>query len=261
VTHSYLIQGNSNEIVTHPQRALGHKSAFTLIELLVVIAILAVILFPVFGRARENARRSSCQSNMKQIALGVLQYTQDYDEKFPGLFSNGVYWNQTLDPYLKSIQIFQCPSITGAYISNLATSPSRPSYGMNASMGAAPSGIAGISQASVNNAAELVMLADNYLEAKPNQCDGWSKSSIVNDGGFSFLWWDTTEARAGVANPVTPGGPSKNAAGPDARHLGGANAAFADGHVKWINYSKLYNSPTGVAAPYTTWRQWYSDAP
>ena len=62
------------------------KSAFTLIELLVVIAIIAIlasILFPVFGRARENARRASCQSNLKQMALGLKQYTQDYDEKFP----------------------------------------------------------------------------------------------------------------------------------------------------------------------------------
>ncbi|RYG63911.1 DUF1559 domain-containing protein, partial [bacterium] len=64
----------------------SRKGAFTLIELLVVIAIIAIlaaILFPVFGRARENARRSSCLSNMKQIGLGMMQYTQDYDEKFP----------------------------------------------------------------------------------------------------------------------------------------------------------------------------------
>jgi prepilin-type N-terminal cleavage/methylation domain-containing protein len=60
------------------------KRGFTLIELLVVIAIIAIlaaILFPVFARARENARRASCQSNLKQIALGVFMYNQDYDEK------------------------------------------------------------------------------------------------------------------------------------------------------------------------------------
>src|SRR5258707_4566767 len=62
------------------------NSAFTLIDLLVVIAIIAIlaaILFPVFGRARENARRSSCQSNEKQLGVAFAQYTQDYDEKFP----------------------------------------------------------------------------------------------------------------------------------------------------------------------------------
>jgi prepilin-type N-terminal cleavage/methylation domain-containing protein len=62
------------------------RKGFTLIELLIVIeiiAILAAVLFPVFGRARENARRSSCQSNLKQIGMGLLQYTQDYDESYP----------------------------------------------------------------------------------------------------------------------------------------------------------------------------------
>jgi len=71
------------------QRTRLHRQrtgAFTLIELLVVIAIIAIlaaILFPVFARARENARRASCQSNLKQIALGAFMYRQDYDEKLP----------------------------------------------------------------------------------------------------------------------------------------------------------------------------------
>ena len=87
--------------------------AFTLIELLVVIAIIAIlaaILFPVFARARENARRSSCQSNLKQIGLGFMQYTQDYDE-YPMLKSNGPSnWAGLIQPYIKSTQIFVCPS-------------------------------------------------------------------------------------------------------------------------------------------------------
>src|SRR3712207_2017034 len=92
---------------------------FTLIELLVVIAIIAIlaaILFPVFGRARENARRSACQSNMKQIGLGILQYVQDYDGRFPyvrQLTPNPVSnWGKSIYPYVKSTQVFICPSNT-----------------------------------------------------------------------------------------------------------------------------------------------------
>ena len=96
------------------------KRAFTLIELLVVIAIIAIlaaILFPVFARARENARRASCQSNLKQLALGLIAYVQDYDELLPLALGNGVTtgdagygWAGSTQPYLKSIQILQCPS-------------------------------------------------------------------------------------------------------------------------------------------------------
>src|SRR5690606_4096788 len=91
--------------------------AFTLIELLVVIAIisvLAAILFPVFARVRENARRASCQSNLKQIGLGIMQYTQDYDENLPlgavNYLGGRIFWSQSIMPYVKSTQLFECPS-------------------------------------------------------------------------------------------------------------------------------------------------------
>src|SRR4028119_227565 len=99
---------------------VNRSRGFTLIELLVVIsiiAILAAILFPVFARARENARRSSCQSNLKQIALGIKQYTQDYDELFPNQINPNassarppVAWADAIQPYIKSLQLYQCPS-------------------------------------------------------------------------------------------------------------------------------------------------------
>jgi prepilin-type N-terminal cleavage/methylation domain-containing protein/prepilin-type processing-associated H-X9-DG protein len=99
------------------------RKGFTLIELLVVIAIivlLAAILFPVFARARENARRASCQSNLKQIGMGFLQYSQDYDERLPvgvaplqSAYYVGLGWMTSIYPYVKSAQIFQCPSDPG----------------------------------------------------------------------------------------------------------------------------------------------------
>ena len=100
---------------------------FTLIELLVVIAIislLAAILFPVFARARENARRTSCASNLKQLGLASAQYMQDYDGIYAPAFLNyndpaytintvPSYYDLLL-PYVKNNQVFVCPSQTEA---------------------------------------------------------------------------------------------------------------------------------------------------
>ncbi|RYX83433.1 DUF1559 domain-containing protein [bacterium] len=108
-----------------PVTSFKQRSAFTLIELLVVIAIIAIlaaILFPVFARARENARKTSCLSNIKQMSLGVMQYVQDYDEKYPMAYnypnnagSSGGYshWSGMIQPYTKSEQMFVCPSDAG----------------------------------------------------------------------------------------------------------------------------------------------------
>ena len=111
----------------------GNRRGFTLIELLVVIAIialLAAILFPVFARARENARKSSCQNNEKQIMIGFAQYTQDYDETMFAMGWGGAgtvaYWD-LLQPYIKSRQVFACPSYTSTlgYNYPAATAPTK----------------------------------------------------------------------------------------------------------------------------------------
>lgn len=134
------------------------RGAFTLIELLVVIAIiglLAAILFPVFGRARENARRSSCASNLKQIGLAAQQYSSDYDENYmpwstyyagpmpssnPGgsgtrydNWFNAVAWPELAFPYIKNAQVFNCPSDQAGskrmiYYGNLYNNVRGPGY-------------------------------------------------------------------------------------------------------------------------------------
>jgi prepilin-type N-terminal cleavage/methylation domain-containing protein/prepilin-type processing-associated H-X9-DG protein len=100
------------------------RKGFTLIELLVVIAIIAIlaaILFPVFARAREKARQTSCLSNMKQIGLAWHMYAQDYDERCCpawisttgpdwGSWNDGANWPWLLQPYVKNYQVFNCPS-------------------------------------------------------------------------------------------------------------------------------------------------------
>ena len=98
---------------SHPR--VEAARAFTLVELLVVIAIigiLAAILFPVFARARENARKTSCISDLKQIGVATLQYLQDYDERYMVVdHDNGYSWFDPLQPYIKSEQVFRCPSM------------------------------------------------------------------------------------------------------------------------------------------------------
>jgi len=89
------------------------RKAFTwwqAVLILVGLAIIAAVIFPFFGRARENEHPSSCQSNLKQIGLGIKQYVQDYDEKYPLVNSGQQGWMDIIMPYLRSTQTFQCPS-------------------------------------------------------------------------------------------------------------------------------------------------------
>jgi prepilin-type N-terminal cleavage/methylation domain-containing protein/prepilin-type processing-associated H-X9-DG protein len=100
------------------------RRGFTLIELLVVIAIIAIlaaILFPVFARARDKARQTACISNCKQIGTAVMMYAQDYDERYPGRWVGWnlppktprqayISWRELIQPYVKSVDVFRCPS-------------------------------------------------------------------------------------------------------------------------------------------------------
>jgi prepilin-type N-terminal cleavage/methylation domain-containing protein/prepilin-type processing-associated H-X9-DG protein len=147
------------------------KSGFTLIELLVVIAIIAIlaaILFPVFARARENARRSSCQSNEKQIALGFKQYIQDNNERYPA--SAG--WATAIFDYTKSNAILKCPSAagSGAY-----------DYSYNSNMG-------GKNENLVQNTAVTVLAAEASRSASATAAANATAGSRHFDGSnYAFV--------------------------------------------------------------------------
>jgi prepilin-type N-terminal cleavage/methylation domain-containing protein/prepilin-type processing-associated H-X9-DG protein len=227
------------------------KQGFTLIELLVVIAIIAIlaaILFPVFGRARENARRSSCQSNLKQIGLAWIQYSQDYDEKaLKGKFlSSSVYdWVSPLQPYIKSNQLLICPSnptVTGASISVGARADYAYHYWLAVHAGNHPNAPEAIRQydagggvtkystglplSNLTNPSLTVMFMDSYV------WDGRNTNAVGNGtGGATADGHCTASGRCSVGKikvQVTTSDPNVGI-----RHLNGLNFAFADGHVKW----------------------------
>ena len=239
-----------NSLTTDAKRV---KSAFTLIELLVVIAIIAIlaaILFPVFARARENARRSSCQSNLKQIAIGVAQYTQDYDEKFPLLFASldgdtsynsstlDRGWVQMVQPYVKSYQIFQCPSETTPPAPDPEDSQDvrLTDYFINRNISG------GTTAASVTSLAQLTfpsntILNGDYLSTTTPSSAGWAATSHNGNSATSH----------NAACPTgTAGFNRTDGSKPAERHFDGANYSFADGHVKWLKQSAFGH---GCTAP------------
>jgi prepilin-type N-terminal cleavage/methylation domain-containing protein/prepilin-type processing-associated H-X9-DG protein len=203
--------------------AMRRKFGFTLIELLIVIAIIAIlaaILFPVFARARENARRASCMSNVKQIGLGVMQYIQDYDEKFPGYYTdpngNGFQentadrgWAENIQPYLRSTQIYQCPSEPTAPSPNNGMGYS--DYFINALLASnetTPADL--IIEQPTNGGRALAALAAPSL-------------TVMNGDGGAFR--SENQMANWPYNNLDPG--------QYRRHLSGNNFSFADGHCKW----------------------------
>ena len=254
-----------NQIRSTSTHHKGTRHAFTLIELLVVIAIIAIlaaILFPAFARARENARRASCQSNLKQIALGVFQYTQDFDEKFP-MYHTGIAaasyvytpanpqpyaWADILQPYLKSLQLYQCPSeSTAPTTANPATLNSGyMDYGMNLYLmygdmntdGTAAN--AGAKNVSVLTQPSLTVMMFDFPSFHPTSA-------------FSV---GCTAARPCTGSPDLATFPAATATAPAValRHLDGMNFSFADGHVKWYKGQSATSSASvyDCATPVTT---------
>jgi prepilin-type N-terminal cleavage/methylation domain-containing protein/prepilin-type processing-associated H-X9-DG protein len=214
--------------------------AFTLIELLVVIAIisiLAAILFPVFARARENARRTSCLSNLKQQGLAVMMYTQDYDEQLPMNAATGIgeqpdkpwqndnlakwFWPQFLYPYTKSMQVAYCPSSTSTYNSS---SPLYINYGANRNV---------IGQSRAYSLATAGAPANTYMLMDSGNILMYPEMAISSDSWFYYV---PGQGDAGSNCTSTAADTAGNAL-PDCksgRHFNGVNIAFVDGHVKWL---------------------------
>ena len=233
------------------------SKAFTLIELLVVIAIIAIlaaILFPVFARARENARRSSCQSNLKQIGLGVIQYAQDYDEKYPAGrmvggtnkagAGRGAGWAGPITPYLKSEQVFSCPSDTKVPNTN-----AQISYAYNQAVTFPIANTwSGPSIAAFSATSRTVLLFEVTDQTWAIATDG--PNSAFSPGGNGYktsgnLASDNGNNSAGAIVPtavkyatgyMADSGATVASPGlydaPTGRHLDTSNFLFADGHVK-----------------------------
>lgn len=198
------------------------RRGFTLIELLVVIAIIAIlaaILFPVFARAREKARQSSCSSNVKQISLGCMMYAQDYDERNTiGWYSDANAGCHTyrvdIMPYVKNWQLFTCPShseTTGCQ-----------SYGWNPNL---------CSQklAAIQQPASVCMISeaagwDLPVPGSPGDPESWGRP--VRGSHWQFGWPGTPQFDGTGCNPCVRR--------PYVAHSGGLNVGYADGHVKFL---------------------------
>jgi prepilin-type N-terminal cleavage/methylation domain-containing protein/prepilin-type processing-associated H-X9-DG protein len=194
---------------------------FTLVELLIVIAIislLAAILFPVFARARDNARRANCQSNLKQIGLALMQYVQDYDERLPNRGVGNIDVQVRFQRYVKNRQIFICASqktiVSAAGIESPFDANINISYGYN------------FEQADTKYPPHIA-----YIQFADRLC-------LIS------------EQRGSVDRVALPGALTDQRFWLDFRHFDGVNLLFADGHVKWYdgnNQGVTYNSVTATS--------------
>ena len=228
------------------------RKAFTLIELLVVIAIIAIlaaILFPVFAKAREAARKSSCASNLNQIVKAALMYSQDYDELVvpswlnyspPGI-GGSVYWQGLILPYTKNYQIYKCPS------HQLAAEPipANPQYTSYAHQHNNLGWGGSVSLAAINSPSETIYFSDvgtHVSWAAFNQNPDREDFTLGGGGAnYSRRYDQQAHDATTVAN----------------RHTGTCNIAFVDGHVKAWKASRVaqpyYSDPSTRGGPGDMW--------
>lgn len=207
------------------------RRAFTLIELLVVIAIIAVlaaILFPAFAQAREKARGISCLSNGRQVGTALTMYSQDYDDHLPLNSHSGAAagWLVSVQPYLKSLQVYRCPSDASLNWSAPLpgqTSIRASSYVTNDYF--SPGG-GFLSLSSIERPSECVYL-------------GELADNRTGDHLHATRW-----PRPGYLGPTSD--PRTELA--FKRHQGGANFVFVDGHARWHRFEQTWSQPA---------RDWY----
>ena len=243
-------------------RKLQKRKGFTLIELLVVIAIIAIlaaILFPVFQKVRENARRTSCASNEKQIGIAFTQYEQDADELTPGSTQWGYGWAEKIMPFVKAKGVFQCPDDGHTVAPTVApsTNPNTPiSYALN-----------GMIRQNCNNnlckGASLALFAGPSntvlcFESAHNGHRAVNQSGDINDPN-----WDARTTAAGVALDVCSHIGYDSQDGNDAhpaigdtyqgipneswhdKDSGSLNWLAVDGHVKYLKSTQISGAIPG----------------
>ena len=239
---------------------MKRNNAFTLIELLVVIAIIAIlaaILFPVFAQARESARQTTCLSNLKQITLADMMYLQDYDETFvpvggsiekawvagqPAsaqgrLTSNGIKdvngWSLNLLPYIKSRDLFQCPSMDKVFSGTGDCAGANGvkmtnHYAYNYWLGADDSYPYGDYAQAPDGSATFLSPMNQAGVVSPASTIMHFHSGSVPPYGTSWGCVYTTIELPDFYNKIRP----------RVRHKNGDNLSFADGHAKWFELSK-----------------------
>lgn len=248
------------------------RRAFTLIELLVVIAIIAIlaaILFPVFAQVREKARQTSCLSNLRQVALAMQMYGQDYDERFANTEYGGdideaheYYWGDMLQPYIKSWQMLTCPSAGQKIVfrTGVTTSSQQWSYnyGINDIIAETcvdaddPAcrhiGVAGHLIAGVASPTATILIADN-LPADHDTGDGDDLALGHSRHEINWQWGKRDATRLTVGGKSQDGFP---------RHSDGFVTVLADGHAKWRKRDKKSNGTFGIG---TKDEEWLADSP
>lgn len=251
----------------HDDAAPANQLAFTLVEALIVltiISLIAAVILPVFASVRERGRQSACLSNMHQISLAVAQYVADGNGVYPSGGPADPEWTSQVSPYLKSVDVFRCPSdpteppssIPGGFVQ---------SYAINANLLALfVFGVPTVPDATLLSSSRTVMLFEvsNAVDSfTPGQLGGaaGNGTTACSDGlGGSFPCGvaavEVTIHGRPESQPLYAtgniGGRGLNGDYDSTpRHSGGANYVACDGHAKWLRPAEV-SSGSIAAFPY-----------